>query len=111
MYEDYTDDIIRSREERIRTATFHGVEYTVQATDPYGFWHIVNAKSPKLQGNFTTSERALAICEAYENEKQKEKQKVEDSRTIWSTDGKGGKKRVPVKEHFSQAATEPPKVI
>lgn len=91
--EDFTDDLIR-RDERIRTRTVNGVEYTIQCFDPYGHWRVVpkNGKAPAaIDGWYTESELLWKAVQAYEDARPKPME-----RTIISTDGKGGKKRIPL---------------
>lgn len=62
---DFFDDLQR-REERTRTETINGKEYTVQCTDPYGLWHIVNCEQPELDGTYTTVEAVWQAIHTYE---------------------------------------------
>lgn len=104
QFMDFTDDLAQT-ESRLRTKTFNGKEYTVQATDPYGHWHVVGTKVESLKGTYTTPERAFLACEIYENNKAKEEQAKLDKQTIWSTDGKGNKARVKREDHEKAPAT------
>lgn len=64
--DDFLDDLRRA-EERRRTETINGVEYTAQCTDPYGMWHLSGKNVPEsLKGEYTSIEVLWKAVNAYE---------------------------------------------
>lgn len=85
------DDDMGERDERSRTQNVNGTKYTVQCFDPYGAWKVMGSNVPnELKGNFTSQWAAFRAIEGYEASRPKPVEK-----TIVSTDGKGGKVRIP----------------
>lgn len=66
---DFLDDLERTAS-RTRTLTVNGVEYTIQCTDPYGFWHIEDCPHPDLDGTWTSIEKVERSIAAYEAKKE-----------------------------------------
>lgn len=91
MANDFTEDL-RRRDERVRTETFNGREYTIQCTDPFALWHIHGPVANELQGTYTTPERAWSAIKAYETAKASKAE-----RTIIST-SEGKKTKVKLSE-------------
>lgn len=46
----FRDDPYEEGEEELREI----LGYKVERRDPYGFWHILKAKDPRLQGSYTS---------------------------------------------------------
>lgn len=89
-YEDFTDDL-DERDSRTRSREVNGRTYTIQCTDPYGHWHVVGGGLPEvLKGSWTSIEKLWSQIEHYEANRA-----VAPEKTIVSTDGKGGRKRIP----------------
>ena len=69
--QDFTSDL-EQQAERTRTQEINGKKYTIQATDPYGMWHIESKSGPlpaSLEGTFTTMDKAWSMILAYETSK------------------------------------------
>lgn len=68
---DYTDQLEEVYSARTRDKEFNGRTYRIRATDPYGAWVIertVSGAVPEMfKQNFTTTDDAWKVVEAYEN--------------------------------------------
>jgi hypothetical protein len=98
MKEDNFFDELNERDQRVRSKIINGRKYQARCTDPYGFWHVEGSVAEDLRGSYNNIELLWKAVQAYENAKPIPKEK-----TILSTDGKGGKRRVPVSEFFEEA--------
>lgn len=91
--EDFTKELERASM-RVWDREINGHSYRIQASDPHGLWQIYvkTGKLPAaLEGFYTSTHSAWKAIETYEASRPKP-----IPHTILSTDGKGGKKRIPV---------------
>lgn len=69
MITDFNDDLQRTQE-RVRTFTAGTMEYTVQCSDPYGFWRFTGGRIPaEIDGSYSTYMNAVQAAEAYERKR------------------------------------------